>query len=293
MENSRPLLGGAAILAIGTALVIAILLAATPVMTSAVMPALGARASDAALVETVFNTLVFGAILIAAMIGAAADKRNALTLGTRPALNAAAGVAIGTAGISASAGYALLAGTLVNAGQAAAAPAMLGWGLVLVLLQTLAEEAYFRGWLQPALAKRWGLTAALIATSLAFAGLHVVGGARAPISLLNLFLGGLMFGLLAARGGGLAAALGTHFAWNAVEQLGYGLDPNPGVGTFGAIADRDLVGAAMWGGSEEGLNGSLGMTVALLAIVVPLAMMSWRRPVVRAAPLSSPQPATG
>jgi uncharacterized protein len=115
----------------------------------------------------------------------------------------------------------------------------------------------------------------------AFAALHVAGGARAPLSLVNLFLGGIMFGLFAARTGGIAAALGVHFAWNGAEQLLVGLDPNgqdgAWVGTFGALVDHDLRGAAIWGGSEEGLNASAGMTIALLAIVVPLAILSWRR----------------
>jgi hypothetical protein len=150
-------------------------------------------------------------------------------------------------------------------------------GLGAIVVQVVAEEVYFRGWLEPALTRRWGWTAGIVAAALAFAALHVAGGARAPISLVNLFLGGLMFGLFAARGGGLAAAVGAHLAWNAVEQLGYGLDPNPGVGSFGSLANLELAGAAIWGGSDQGLNGSIGMTIALLAIVVPLALVSWRR----------------
>ena len=51
-----------------------------------------------------------------------------------------------------------------------------------------AEELYFRGWLQPLLCARWGVWAGVIVTALLFAGLHVAGGARAPMSLLNLLL---------------------------------------------------------------------------------------------------------
>ena len=85
-----------------------------------------------------------------------------------------------------------------------------------------------------------------------------------------------MFGLLALRTGGIAAATGTHVAWNALEQLLYGLDPNPGIGSFGSVIDKDLIGPALLGGSEDGLNGSLGMTAALMAIVVPLTILGWR-----------------
>ena len=133
-----------------------------------------------------------------------------------------------------------------------------------------------RGWLQPALARRWGVGPAIVAGALAFAALHIPAGAHAPVSLLNLFGGGLLFGLFAARSGGLAGAIGAHWGWNACEQLVWGLDPNPGVGSFGAVFDYELVGRAIWGGSADGLNGSIGMTVALLALLLPLALLGRR-----------------
>ena len=81
--------------------------------------------------------------------------------------------------------------------------------------------------------------------------------------------------MLAARAGGVAGAGGAHWAWNAAEQLLFGLDPNPGVGGFGALLDLDLVGAARWGGSAEGLNARWAMTVALLALLVHVAARWW------------------
>ena len=233
--------------------------------------------TDAPLVETLFNLLVFLPLLLLGVVGGALDRRNALRPGARPGVGLALGLAIGLCGLGASVLYAWLAGTSSTGGAPSPSAGLLVWGLGIVLLQVAAEEVYFRGWLQPALTARWGWTAGIVAGALAFAALHVAGGARAPVSLLNLFLGGLMFGLLAARGGGLAAATAAHFAWNATEQLGLGLDPNPGVGSFGSVFDLELAGAPIWGGSDQGLNGSVGMTIALFAIVVPLAVLSWRR----------------
>ena len=100
-------------------------------------------------------------------------------------------------------------------------------------------------------------------------------GARSPLTLLNLVLGGILFGLLALRGGGLLAPIAAHATWNWAEQILLGLDPNPGTGSFGALFDFDLVGPAMWGGSDEGLNASLALSFALVALIVPLAL--WRR----------------
>lgn len=236
-----------------------------------------ARASDGSVVETLFTFIVFAPLIVIALIGAAIDGRNALTPGVRPAGRLALGLGVGFAGLTMSMLYALVAGTLASGTAPGASAGLLLWGLGVVALQTVAEEVYFRGWLQPALTARWGTAAGVIAAALAFAALHVAGGARAPLSLVNLFLGGLMFGLFAAQGRGIAGAVGVHFAWNASEQLLYGLDPNPGIGGFGAVVDKDLIGATVWGGSGDGLNGSIGMAVVLLAILAPLVMLGWRR----------------
>lgn len=241
-----------------------------------------ARATgDAPLAETLFTLIIYGPLVVIAAVGGAIERRNPLALGARPAANLVLGLVAGIAGLTVAVAYAQLAGALSDGpgagAEAAVLPFTLLWGVAVVAVQAGAEEVFFRGWLQPALTSRWGWVAGIVASALAFAALHVAGGARAPISLLNLFLGGLTFGLFAARGGGLAAAFGAHWAWNASEQLGWGLDPNPGIGSFGALIDKELAGRAIWGGSNDGLNGSFGMTVALLAILVPLAAISWRR----------------
>ena len=225
---------------------------------------------DAALVETLFTLLIFVPLMAVALVGAMIERRNAVAAGARPARWLGIGVVVGVGGLSVAVLYARIAGTLGPGAGGSASAGLLFWGLGVVALQTVAEEIYFRGWLQPALVARWGAAAGVAAGALAFAALHVAGGARAPLSLVNLFGGGLMFGLFALRGGGIAGAVGVHLAWNAAEQLGYGLDPNPGLGSFGALIDLDLAGRSWWGGSPEGLNGSIGMAVVLAAILVPL-----------------------
>jgi hypothetical protein len=66
------------------------------------------------------------------------------------------------------------------------------------------------------------------------------------------------------------APAGAHAAWNWAESCGLGLAPNPGVGAFGAIADLDLEGAPLWGGGQDGLNGSLPVSLVLLACLALL-----------------------
>jgi hypothetical protein len=92
---------------------------------------------------------------------------------------------------------------------------------------------------------------------------------------VNLFLGGVLFGLLALRSNGLTAPVAAHFVYNVVEQSLFGLSPNPGAGVFGTVVDLDLRGQSLWGGSAEGLNASAALCVGLAAAIAPLAL--WRR----------------
>jgi membrane protease YdiL (CAAX protease family) len=279
----------------GIALVIAVALCAAlvflgPGLAERLIPLLPAdQAENYALVETLFVTVLFGGLIVIALVIGRLMGVNPLRMGARPLPALAIGVAIGAAGLLVATGYAMLSGALVTGQGGGAGLAMILWGIVIIGIQAGAEEIYFRGWLQPVLQRAWGGAVAVLLTAIAFAGLHIMGGARAPVSLINLFLGGVMFGLLALRGGGIAASLGAHIAWNATEQLGVGLDPNPGTGSFGAAIDYELVGRALWGGSEEGLNASIAMTIALLAIVVPLVMIARRG----STPAPKPLAATG
>ncbi|WP_182466827.1 CPBP family intramembrane glutamic endopeptidase [Sphingomonas gilva] len=265
------------------ALVVAVALCAAfvffgPGLAERLVPLLPAsQAENYALIETLFVAVIFGAMIVAALVAGRLMGVNPLRMGARPLPSFGLGVAIGAGGLLVAAGYAALSGAAVAGEGGGAGAAMILWGVAAIAVQAGAEEIYFRGWLQPVLQQAWGGAAAVLLTAVAFSGLHIMGGARAPVSLLNLFLGGVMFGLLALKGQGIAAALGAHIAWNATEQLGVGLDPNPGTGSFGAAIDYDLAGRVLWGGSEEGLNASIAMTFALLAIVVPLLMLA-RRP---------------
>lgn len=253
----------------------AALLLAAPSLAGGMAEALPlAQQHNAPLVDTLLSLSIFGTLIAIAMIGAALSGFNAARLGRRPAMNGLLGVALGTIGVAATAGYAGLAGTLGTAPASGSWPLLL-WGSALILLETGAEEIYFRGWLQRVLADHWGAAIAVPVAAFAFAGLHILGGARNPVSIVNLFVAGLLFGLLALRS--LAAAIAAHFAWNWCESIVLGLSPNPGLGDFGALANFELAGASIWGGSDEGLNGSIAMTITLLALVLAVVLLSRRR----------------
>ena len=270
MSSANRHVSGAIVLVAAVA-VCAMLLFVGPVIAEAMLGMVGAPSDP--LIDTIFTLVLYGMLLAAALIGAKLCKVDALRLGNRAGISAATGFAIGAVGVSLAAAYAWIAGTASEL-PAQTAIGLLAWGTFLVIIQAGSEEVYFRGWLQPFLAERWGTAVAIILSAIAFSLLHVIGGARSPVTILNLFLGGVLFGLLAARTGGIAAPVAGHIAWNWVEQMVLGLVPNPGLGSFGSVLDLELAGATLWGGSEEGLNASLAMTFALILFVVPLLLMS-------------------
>jgi membrane protease YdiL (CAAX protease family) len=268
------------------------LLAATAILTVAQIAFSALAASEAlaslglAGTEALFTFLLFGALLLVALIGIRLDGGRRRLFGSASALRAVSGAAIGLSALLAAAALAALAASVATGTGRAQGVAAILIGTVAILFQASVEEVYFRGWLQPVLVRRWGRTVGLLVAATAFAALHVAGGARTPLTLVNLLLGGLLFGILAMRSGGLAAPMAAHAAYNWAEQILLGLDPNPGTGSFGAMFDFDLVGSTWWGGSDEGLNASVAVTCVLIALILPLA--AWRRRALPATPLARP-----
>ena len=224
--------------------------------------------------DAIFTVLMFTPLLLVALVGGALTRVAVLAPGARWASAAARGAGLGLGSLLLAAVYAALAGT-VQRGTGGGVPLLLALGVLVVTMQAGIEEVLFRGWLQPLLARGMGEWAAVGVTAVVFALLHAIVGGIDGVSLLNLLLGGLLFGLLAARDRGIAGAVAAHVAYNAAEQLLLGLDPNPGTGSFGTVVDLDLVGPLRWGGSDVGLNASWATTCALLVILV-LPAMRWR-----------------
>ncbi|MCB2079213.1 MAG: CPBP family intramembrane metalloprotease [Novosphingobium sp.] len=226
--------------------------------------------SDFHAVVSFYLVLFAPLIVLAAILGFVCGCR-VFRVGAAPFAFLLLGLATGGIGLAVAVAYAWLNGGIVpGSGQ----ESLVIMGLPLILLQTSAEEFLVRGWLQQVLIGLTSPVAGVLLASVMFAGLHLASGPVAPHSLLNMVLAGCFFGVLAWRSGGLVAPVAAHFAWNAVEDFGFGLVPNPGLGPFGSLVDLDLAGAELWGGGAEGLNASIGTTIVLAALILPL--VAWR-----------------
>lgn len=144
--------------------------------------------------------------------------------------------------------------------------AALGGMLVALLayaVQASTEELLCRGFLLQALARRWGVLAAVVVQALLFAALHTgnVGGLQV-LAVLNLVLYGLFTAGWAIAEGGLWGVCGFHLMWNWVQG-----------NVFGAAVSGTPVDTALFGlrgaepsvlnGAAFGLEASVVTTVAL------------------------------
>jgi uncharacterized protein len=141
------------------------------------------------------------------------------------------------------------------------------FGALLLALQSGAEEWFFRGWLLPVLAARLGISTGLIVVSALFSVAHSVLNGQGVLACVNVFLAGLLFGLLTLRFGNLGAAIAGHWAWNWIEQSLVGLTPNPGADPLGSVFDLKLTGSPLAGAGPDELNGALAVTVVFTIAV--------------------------
>lgn len=229
---------------------------------------------------SLFYLLVFGPILALAILLGLMFGQSVLRIGERPLLWLGLGLGAGAVGIGGTLGFSWLSGGVALAplgdGNSLRLVAI---GIGLTLFQVTSEEVLFRGWLQPGLIARIGPFAAVVITALVFAAFHAIAATADWISLVNMLLGGLLFGLLALRSGGIIAPVAAHFAYNAIEDNVLGLVPNPGNGALGSLHNLELVGAPIWGGGQDGLNASIGTSVILVALCLPLLLRGNRTPV--------------
>ncbi|WP_156841946.1 CPBP family intramembrane glutamic endopeptidase [Novosphingobium aquimarinum] len=235
----------------------------------------GALGDDDRAVVGLFTVLLYGGMLLCGWIGGRLFGVRPLHRGAQPARALAIGSSLGAFGMLVCLAVCVF-GDAVLLGGGSPQAGFVWLALLLSVLQVLAEEVVFRGWVQPVLAETWGPAMGVSLSALAFALLHLAGGAEGFLTIANLFLGGLVMGLLALRSGGILASFAFHYVWNVSEESLFGLVPNPGSPVFGSLVDLDLAGPEWLGGGPQGLNASVAMTAALVLVLAVIALAGAR-----------------
>lgn len=164
--------------------------------------------------------------------------------------------------------------------------------LIGFLVQGSTEEILTRGYLTQAVARRWGLIAAVIVQTVFFTVLHGMNDGIGMLPIINLALFALFASIFSLSEGSLWGISAWHAAWNWAQGNLFGVSVSGH-----EIADSVFSYSAQPGsidlltGGNFGLEGSLVTTVAyLIGIVITWRVLQKKRAAGAAA--AQPVPAT-
>lgn len=144
------------------------------------------------------------------------------------------------------------------------APVVLGLYLFAFLIQGASEEILIRGYFMTSLTNNTSAGSAVICSSLLFAAMHSGNMGVSFLALFNIFLFGLLLGLITFRTGSLLLPMALHGIWNFAEGNIFGtavsgLRPNHSL-----LVSTLAEGRGTTNGGEFGPEGGAAVTVALV-----------------------------
>ena len=149
--------------------------------------------------------------------------------------------------------------------------------LVAFLIQGMAEEALFRGYLMTSLARKLKIWPAILISSLFFALFHIGNAGFSFIAFINIFLFGVFAGVFMLKRGSIWAVGAIHAAWNFCQGNVFGISVS-GFAKFDSVftSTQANVGAILHGG-DFGLEGGLGVTILLLIALLGALLMPTKK----------------
>ncbi len=143
---------------------------------------------------------------------------------------------------------------------------VIAMNFIFFVVQGASEEVFVRGLIFPMIVKKSRAVTAILSTGLFFAFLHLLNPGISIISVINLALGGVMFGYCVIYFDSLWQACALHSAWNFVQGnvLGFRIS---GFETDSLI-EITSQGNDVFTGGEFGVEGSVFSLVALFLCIV-------------------------
>lgn len=143
--------------------------------------------------------------------------------------------------------------------------------LLLFFIQSSFEEIAIRSFLLPTLSHRFNIWIGLIISSIVFAALHYNNQNASFLSIFNIFVAGLLLGIIYLRYKQIWAPIGLHMGWNFLQGSFFGWEVS-GIEVYSYI-DSEEVGPDLWTGGAFGFEGSLLAAIFLSA----LSVWIWRQ----------------
>ncbi|MGL1958626.1 MAG: CPBP family intramembrane metalloprotease [Colwellia sp.] len=141
------------------------------------------------------------------------------------------------------------------------------WGyLIFFLLVAIYEEILFRGYIQSRLMRATNPYLALLISSIIFMILHLANENWTILSLINLTLAGILFGVYYLYKQNLWFPIALHFTWNFFQGPIYGFEVS-GTTTSSWISITKTGNPLITGG-DFGLEGSILITIFELLLII-------------------------
>ena len=141
-----------------------------------------------------------------------------------------------------------------------------------VFVQSSAEEMLCRGFLYQKLRQNYRHPAvAIIGSSLLFALLHLMNDGVTFLSLLNLFLTGILFAFVVYYMDSLWCAFAVHTAWNFTQNILFGL-PNSGIVVPYSVFKLDAASARNSFAYDVGF-GIEGTVLSVIVLIIACTLI--------------------
>lgn len=135
--------------------------------------------------------------------------------------------------------------------------------LIGYMIQGLAEEVICRGYLLVSLSRRNSVWYSVILSSGVFMAMHMSNEHVTVLAYINLFLCGLLFGLLFVESGSIWMVAALHSGWNFLQGNIFGISVS-GTAKASSVFDSSFAdGWSFMNGGDFGLEGGLAVTIVL------------------------------
>ncbi|MBL3700039.1 CPBP family intramembrane glutamic endopeptidase [Leucobacter luti] len=144
------------------------------------------------------------------------------------------------------------------------------------IVQGSTEEILTRGFLTQAVARRWGLVAAVIVQAVFFAAIHGANPGMSVLPIVNLLLFAVFASFMSLAEGSLWGVCAMHGVWNWAQGNFFGIAVSGSKAQDSVLTTTPVQGAnELITGGSFGAEGSL-ITTAVLLIGAGIAYRAWR-----------------
>lgn len=179
-------------------------------------------------------------------------------------------------------GWVTVSGTFENLTAAPFFLALLVYFL-LVVISGFAEELVSRGYQirnifegvsVSRVGPRTAMTASVLASAAVFGVMHALSPNASIVSITNIGIAGVMYGLGYVASGRLGFSTGLHAAWNFFQGNVFGFTTSGQVAQVSILGVTQAASPALWTGGAFGPEAGLLSTIATLSAI---GVIVWRR----------------